>query len=298
MDKKKYHQVFTLKDGRKLGYAEFGKTDGQPVFYCHGWLGGRLDFYITELYKKKLRCHIYALDRPGIGLSTFKEKREILDFPDDVVEIADHLGLDKFHILGMSGGGPYVAACAYRIPNRLLSAGIIGGAGPHKDTIKSMKNPNRILFSLLRRVPFLFKIILYPMWNRFLKMEFNEKTGKMLARQGMNLPEQDKIIYENPVFQKFLIDYLKDILQQKTKKGAFMDGKLFTKEWNFKLKDIPKNLKFYIWHGEQDKNVSVEIGRYYEANLPNCEAYYYPDEAHLSVMVNRIEEILEKLTEL
>jgi len=128
-------------------------------------------------------------------------------------------------------------------------------------------------------------------------MEYNEKAGKMLQRQGMRLPEPDKRIYENPVFQEFLLYQLKDILQQDKKIGAFLDGKLFTKNWNFKPENISKKLKVYLWYGELDKNVPIEVGKYYEAKIPNCEAYYYPEEAHISIMANKIEEILEKLTE-
>ncbi|NPD87396.1 MAG: alpha/beta hydrolase [Asgard group archaeon] len=296
MNDEKHYQTFTLKDGRELGYAEFGNPEGAPVFYFHGWLGGRFDLHLAEILGKKINCHLISLDRPGIGLSSYQENREILNWPNDIVELTDHLGIGKFHILGMSGGGPYVAACAYKIPTRLFSAGIVGGMGPYEDTKKMLKNPNRILFFLLKKFPFALKIILFPMWKRFRKMEFNEKTGKLLARQGMELPEPDKKIYENSTFQEFMIFHLKDILQQKSK-GPFLDGKLFTKPWNFKLEDISKDLKCYVWHGELDKNVSIEIGKYVASQIPNCEAIFYPDEAHISLVVNKINEILNKLVE-
>ena len=289
----KYNQIFTLKDGRKLGYAEFGDPSGKPVIYFHGWLGGRLDPYVCVLFEKEIDCRIISVDRPGIGLSDFKKNRTILDWSDDVVELANHLGIEKFHVLGMSGGGPYVAACAYKIPERLLSAGIIGGMGPYEETKRMLKNPNRFLFVLFDKIPFSIKLILYPMWNRFLKMKFDEKARRMLARQGNRLPKPDKVFYEDSIFQEFLLNHLKDILQQKTKKGAFIDGKLFIKSWNFSLEEIPEDLKFYIWHGEIDKNVPVEIGKYYASKVSNSTAFFYPDEAHLSVLVNKIEEIIE-----
>ena len=292
-----FNQQFILKDGRKLGYAEFGDPEGKPVFYFHGWLGGRLDFYVNVLYNKQVNCHIISLDRPGIGLSDYKNNRKIIDWPDDVVELADHLGIDKFYVLGMSGGGPYVAACAYKIPDRLLSAGIIGGMGPYEDVKKLLKNPNRTLFALFSKFPFLIKVIMYPMWNRFIKMKFDKKAIKRLKRQAIRLPIPDKKIFDNQVFLEYLLFHLQDILQQKTKKGAYFDGKLFTEPWDFKLKEISKELRCYIWHGELDNNVSVEIGKYYASRIPNCEAFYFPEEAHLSLLVNKIEQILGNLVE-
>lgn len=294
MKNEKHYQTLTLRDGRKLGFAESGNLNGVPVFYFHGWLGGRFDLHLAEIFGVEINCHLISLDRPGIGLSSYQKDRKILNWPDDIVELADHLGIDKFHILGMSGGGPYVAACAYKIPTRILSAGIVGGMGPYEDTKKMLKNPNRILFFLLKKFPFALKLILFPMWKRFRKMEFNEKTGKLLARQGMALPEPDKKIYENLTFQEFMIFHLKDILQQKSK-GPFLDGKLFTKPWNFKLEDISKDLKFYVWHGELDKNVSLEIAKYVISQIPNSESIFYPDEAHISLVTNKINEILDKL---
>jgi len=70
------------------------------------------------------------IDRPGCGLSDFKPGRTILDWPDDVPELADDLGINQFAVSGHSSGGPYVAECAYKIPDRLTAAGIVAGIGP------------------------------------------------------------------------------------------------------------------------------------------------------------------------
>lgn len=60
------------------------------------------------------RC--VTLDRPGLGLSTFQPNRRIVDFPADVLAVADHLKVDKFHVVGISGGAPYALVCAKEIP--------------------------------------------------------------------------------------------------------------------------------------------------------------------------------------
>lgn len=294
MQNEKHHQTLTLKDGRKLGFAEFGNLDGRPVFYFHGYLGGRFEADYGGIFGKEINCRLISLDRPGIGLSDFQENREILDWPDDVVELADHLGIEKFHILGVSGGGPYVAACAFKIPERIITAGIAAGMGPYEEVRKMLKNPNRILFFFIDKLPFLTQIIMKPIWRRFRKMKYNEKTSKMISKQGRNLPDPDKKIYENPAFQEFIVFHLKDILQQKFK-GPLLDGKLIVKPWNFKFEEITNELKCYVWHGELDKNVPVEIGKYTASKISNCEVFYYPDEAHLSLIANKLQEILDKL---
>jgi pimeloyl-ACP methyl ester carboxylesterase len=74
---------------------------------------------------------VISIDRPGMGLSTYVPDRKILDWPTDVVRLADHLGVGKkFTVLGSSGGGSYALACAYAIPERMQGVGVMAGLGP------------------------------------------------------------------------------------------------------------------------------------------------------------------------
>ena len=122
----------TLSDGRALGYAEYGDPQGKPVFYFHGFPSSRLDWLLSDSNNvaAELNTRIIAVDRPGMGLSDPKPDREMLDWPDDVAELADAFKIKRFAGLGMSGGGPYAAACAYKIPERLTATGIVSGMGP------------------------------------------------------------------------------------------------------------------------------------------------------------------------
>jgi hypothetical protein len=68
-------KTLQLPDGRTLGYAEYGISDANALFYFHGHPGSRLE---------------------AMGYSTFKAGRCLLDWPDDVIELADRLGIDRF----------------------------------------------------------------------------------------------------------------------------------------------------------------------------------------------------------
>ena len=102
----KTNQQIKLKDGRMLGYAEYGAPEGKPVFYFHGFPSSRLDWplFDTDAIAARLNARIIAVDRPGMGLSDFKRARKLLDWPDDVIELADALQVDRFAVLGISGG--------------------------------------------------------------------------------------------------------------------------------------------------------------------------------------------------
>ncbi len=75
-------------------------------------------------------------------------------------------------------------------------------------------------------------------------------------------------------------------------KGSVMDLKLYTDDWNFKVKDI--TIPVYLWYGDADKNVSLEMGKYYKKQIPSSKLTIYPKEGHF-VIRNHCEEILEAL---
>ena len=132
MDDKRTNQQVKLRDGRMLGYAEYGSPDGKPVFYFHGFPGSRLDWLLTDPDNTaaEQNARIIAVDRPGMGLSDYQRGRKIADWPDDVIELANALQVDSFSVLGISGGGPYAVSCAFGIGDRLARCGIVCGMGP------------------------------------------------------------------------------------------------------------------------------------------------------------------------
>ena len=151
----------TLRDGRSLGYGEFGHPDGKPVFLFHSWLGSRLDAKFLDESAAKAGIRAIGIDRPGMGLSDFQFGRQILDWPEDVIQLADQLGIEQFAVSGVSGGGPYAAACAYKIPQRMTACHIIAGLGPISLGTEGMNTNNRALFFLAQRLPWLLRPVLW-----------------------------------------------------------------------------------------------------------------------------------------
>ena len=92
-------RTLTLAGGRKIGYAEYGSPNGQPVFSFHGWPGSRLCGAHSDETAKKLNARIISLERPGIGLSSPQPKRTLLDHAKDVEALADHLGLEEYRVI-------------------------------------------------------------------------------------------------------------------------------------------------------------------------------------------------------
>ena len=119
-----------LQDGRTLTYRQFGQPDGEPVFFFHGWPGECHQASLLHEAALEQRVRLIAPNRPGIGGSSPQPERSLLDWPPLVAALADSLEINRFRILGLSGGGPYALAAAVGLADRVPSVGILGGVVP------------------------------------------------------------------------------------------------------------------------------------------------------------------------
>ena len=115
-----------VPDGRSIALEEYGNPDGPVVLYFHGWPASRLEAGLIP----DLPVRLLALDRPGYGRSSPQVGRTLLDWARDVAFVTERLGIERFHIAGLSGGGPFAAACAYALPERVLGMTLVSPVPP------------------------------------------------------------------------------------------------------------------------------------------------------------------------
>lgn len=120
----------TTVAGRRVTYAEHGDPAGRAVFLLHGTPGCRLGHAFAHEPAAQRGIRIVCPDRPGIGGADPAPGRTIAGYAGDVLGLADALGIDRFTVLGYSGGGPYALACAAGCGPRLTSTGLMAGVGP------------------------------------------------------------------------------------------------------------------------------------------------------------------------
>lgn len=283
----KENQVMLLPDGRRLGFAEYGASGGAPVFYFHGWPSSRFEARAADPVVADLGVRLIAPDRPGYGLSDFQPGRAIVDWPVQVAALADHLGLEEFGVLGVSGGGPYAAACASVIPQRLTSVSLVCSAGPFDvpGALEGMVPLMRWLLNFFRTNPWLAQktagVYLRAIWG---------KGERAVPRQiEERLPASDKKALENPDLRAALIASSKEAMRHGLA-AAGWDGFLLAGPWGFRLENIRTRVR--LWHGEKDIVVPPTLGRYLAQTIPKCEGRFYPEEGHFSLPFTRLQEII------
>lgn len=280
-----------LHDGRKLAYAEYGDSQGWPVLHFHGWPGSRLEgkFFAEEAAKRGVR--MIGVDRPGIGLSDFKPGRRVLDWPADVVELADQLGLGRFAVQGWSGGGPYVLACAYKIPKHLSACGLMACVGPAHLDKQGMLLGMRITLMLGQNAPWLLAPWVWLTWGRY-GSDVRRLEAALQSFTG-SLPKPDQEVYARQENTRTVAESMAEAARQGVR-GLAYDARLLGQPWGFELKDI-KLERVHLWHGELDANVPAGMALGVAQAILQSRIKTYPGEGHLSLIINHAGEMLAEL---
>jgi len=277
-----------LKDGRALGYLEVGDPNGKPVVHFHGTPGCRLDVLFAEEYAAQHGIRFIGLDRPGMGLSDYQRGRKLLDWPGDVVQLADALGLERFAVQGVSGGGPFALACAYKIPERLTGCGVIVGMGPHYLSTKGMHFSNRLIFFLSRYFPAFTSLMLRK--SAKATQDLETSYAHLLEDLDKNFQKQDADALRDPARLRIFALGAREAFCQGTL-GIASEASIFMKPWGFDLEDIRRGT-IYLWHGALDKNVPIATARYMAEKIPGCQATFYEEDGHYSLPLNRLQDIV------
>jgi pimeloyl-ACP methyl ester carboxylesterase len=281
----------TLPDRRVVTYTKFGDLNGQPVMYFHGWPGSRLEAELVDRAANKAGALIIAVDRPGMGGSDFQRGRRILDWADDVVALADALRVERFAVLGFSGGGPYALACAHAVPERLSAAATVAGVSPldAPNGTLGMSKQNRRTFRLARAAPWLLR----PMFA-LMGIGLRRRPDRVLDHLAAPAPAADRAVLQQSETRRVVIASLREAVRQGAR-GVAYEGRLFARPWGFRLEDVGSQV--FLWQGEEDVNVPLAMGQSLAGSFPRCHATYCPDEGHFSLLVNRLPDILASLVD-
>jgi pimeloyl-ACP methyl ester carboxylesterase len=282
----------TVGSGRRYGFAEFGPAHGRPVVWMHGTPGARRQIPEgARLAAAELGLRIVGIDRPGVGASSAYLHSRLLDVAAEIGEVTTQLGLDRFAMIGLSGGGPYVLACAYLFPDRVAVGGILGGMAPAEGDDRAEGGVITQLSGLAPlvtrlRVP-LSVTLTALLWSL---RPFASPVFELYARLS---PEGDRKVFARPEIKAMFID---DLLRgSRTGLAAlFYDFVLISRPWGFSPRDIKVPVRW--WHGDADNLVPLAHGQHMVSLIPDAELYVRPGESHLGGL-GAAEEVLDTLLE-
>ena len=269
-----------VPDGRSIALEEYGDPAGPAVLYFHGWPACRLEAGLIA----DLPVRLLALDRPGYGRSTPQPGRTLRDWANDVAFVADRLGIDRFHIIGLSGGAPFAAACAHAMPGRVAGVALVSPVPP-SDTIPARTGGVGRLFRLGRHPRLAHRLfaVARPLLRRRLI------TPRTVA--GGNLPPADREALSPPVLAGLGRVWREGF--RRSTLGALSDALIYAAPWGFDLAEIRVPVR--IWSGGADTLIPEAVLEPYRA-IPGIHWTHLPAEGHFSLALRHGRDILAALT--
>lgn len=236
------------------------------------------------------QVRLIAADRPGYGGSDHHPERRIADWAHDLAALADHLELNRFALLGLSGGGPYALAGAWHLEERVQKCALVCPLGPiaQPTLMQQMQWSARLNLAFAQRAPQLAHWL------------YGGLTAQLLAAnphwvekmRTWSAPPSDHAALASgdtlAILRQTIIDAMGNGAY-----GARCDLLLYTQPWEIPLTAIQTPID--IWHGDADGTVPLGHAHWYAAQLPQVALYERPGHGHYSLPLQEAVSILRTL---
>jgi len=272
-------------EGRDLAYAEYGAADGTPVFAFHGVLGSRLGWSLFDEAAREQGVRLLAPERPGFGHSGFQRGRDLLDWPADVTALADHLGVDRFGLVGFSGGGPHAVACAHALPDQVRGVSLAGTVTP-PSTHDRGRAYQRAVLDASGSVPG-FSATAFASASWLAKTSRPQFRASLVASAGT----PDRALFDSPVGDRLVDDAAEGF--RAGGRGPAHDLELVGDDWGF---DPAVDIPVTLYHGRADATVDLEMARAFGDLLPAADLHI-GEGAHYSTLLDNRAALLRAATD-
>ena len=256
-----------LSDGRTLHVYDTG-TDGRlAVFWHYGTpnIGAPPEPLFAAAARLGIRWVSY--DRPGYGGSTPYRDRDVASAADYVSCVADALGIDRFALMGSSGGGPHALACGALLQERVFGVVSVAGLAPFDaeglDWFAGMSDSG--VASLRAAAE-----------GRVAKERY-EASGAEYDPE-MFTPEDHAALSGA---WSWVLDVVNPAVEAGP--GGLIDDDLaFVAPWGFDPARVVAPTLFL--HGGRDRVVPSSHGEWLARRCPSAELWLRPDDGHISVL--------------
>jgi pimeloyl-ACP methyl ester carboxylesterase len=283
----------TTVDGRTLAVREGGALDGIPMLVYGGTPSSSMFYepHVRDAEAKGIR--LIAYDRPGYGGSTCNKGRTVADCAEDAAAVCDALGVERFCVRGISGGGPHVLATAALLPDRIAAAAALAPPAPFDaeglDFFDGMGEQNIEDTKAVLEGEEAHLVVLERERKELLGISPEQLVGFLETLLG---PADREVLTGR--IAAFLLENMRSAVEGSLD-GWFDDDVALAQPWGFDLASI--RVPVLHWQGEQDKFVPYGHGEWLSRHIPGVESHLSPEDGHLTLVERRIPEVHEWLLE-
>jgi pimeloyl-ACP methyl ester carboxylesterase len=267
-----------LDSGRTLGIGEFGQHTGTPVLWFHGTPGARRQVpLVARQFATENNLRILCIERPGIGLSTPHLYENLSEWGEDMREITQKLGLKRFGLVGLSGGGPYVLATAHAMPDSVMAAAIFGGVAPAVGPDAPEGGHVAKAVPVQRYLTWMRKPLGFALSRTVLSLHpFAKQVFDTMLRFA---PQQEANMLARADLRSMFLDDL--LLGSKTGIQSIVnDIILFARPWGFSLGGI--QVPVHLWQGTEDLIVPPDHAEALASSIPGAGFTLCEGSGHLA----------------
>jgi pimeloyl-ACP methyl ester carboxylesterase len=259
---------------------ERGDPDGFAVVFHNGIPCSRLMPEWWDATARERGLRLIGIDRPGYGNAPAQPDRSLRSVAGSTAALMDDLGVDRFAVIGVSGGGPYALACGAFLPGRVTAViSAAGSSGFDEATDAAQMEPDELELhreQALRPTP-----------------EGREALARFYdpAVEGLRGADPDGFMTssgQDPAAatpeQRATNVYILGAIQEAIRPGRdgwLDDGLTMLRPWGFELADVRQPVA--VWHGQDDTMVSIDHGHRLVAAIPNVEPFLVDGLGHADV---------------
>jgi pimeloyl-ACP methyl ester carboxylesterase len=226
-----------------------------------------------------------------MGASSPRPDRTLLDWVDDVVELAELLDIDRLRVIGYSGGGPYALACGFRLPGRVDALVVVSGSAPmdRPDSLHRSALIDRLMVRSALRSSGVTRLGIGTM---ALGARVFPRLAVRLGEPQLTPRERAALgtLRDQPAREE-LAGFLESVEQGS--RGPAFDYRVTALPWGFLPEEVSVPVTW--WHGVDDDVVPLHQAQDVVARLPDVRFRMVPDASHLAIRVEAA-AILESAT--
>lgn len=269
-------RVMSLPDNRVLSWYEYGDPRGRPVLTLENLGSSIPDHERFQAWYREQGLRVILVVRPGYGISTARPEMQFRDLAADLRALCTHLGLVRPAMAAYCCGGAYALCAAALDPELFERIGVMSGTVPIEHfELDKLDWMHSLFLRLFQRDPRLFVLV-----GRLALRGVNRAPEKYFSRLAKSLGGRDRELLEQP-------DILERVIRQmrlRQFQGAAVQIEEYLRlqhPWGVNLADI--RVPLTIWHGEDDRAISIGSARALAATMPQARFKALPGQGHFMV---------------